>query len=105
MFPVYTEVWKYRRRTSARNRFRCFFFLSANTEEISIYVENEYQIQLNIPAESSRDGGRDLCFLDEKICISILHCTIILFILKEFQYAFFTFDSKEFKISLIKKHK
>ena len=94
MFPVYTGVWKYRRRTSARNRFRYFFFLSANTEEISIYVENDQQIQLNIPAESSRD----LCFLDEKICISILHCTIILFILKEFQYAFFTFARKEFKI-------
>ena len=111
MFPFDTGVQKYRKRTLERNRFRYlagnrfkyFFFLSTSTEKISIYFKYDQQIQLVLPARSGRDRGifvSKMKKLDQYFTLCHIPLT-----LKEFQYIFFTFPSKEFKASLIKNYK
>ena len=41
MFSFCIRAYKYRKRISARNRFRYFFFLATNIEKISIYLEDD----------------------------------------------------------------
>ena len=99
MFPFYTRIQKYRKRTSARNRFRQFFFLSTNIENISIYLEDDQQTELILPAKSSRNG-RSL-FPRWKTLDQYFTLYHIPFTEKSFSI-YFTFDNKECVTSLMK---
>ena len=91
------------KRKSARKTFRYFYFLSKTIEKISIFLENDQQIQLILPAKFSRDKGRFLFPRWKELRQYFTLCHIP-FTVKEFQYTFFTFPSKLCMTSLIKGH-
>ena len=101
MFLFYTRIQKYRKRRSARNRFRQFFFLGTNTENISIYLEDDQQIELILPTKSSRDGGS--LFPRWKKLDQYFTLYHIPFTEKRVS-VYFTFHNKECMTSLMKKH-
>ena len=92
---------KVQKRKSARKTFRYFSFLSINIEKISIYWEDDQQIQLNLPAKFSRDNGRFLFPRWKKLrqCFALYHTP---FTVKKFPYTFFTFPSKQFMLYSLK---
>ena len=100
VFFQYQSI-KVQKRKLARKTFRYFSFLSKNIEKISIYLEDDQQIQLILPAKFSRDKGRFLFPRWKKLHQYFTLCHIP-FTIKEFQYTFFTFPSKERMASLIK---
>ena len=55
-------------------------------EKISMYLEDDWQNQLILPAKFSRDRG-DFCFQDGKSWISILHCNIFFLLKNSFSIA------------------
>ena len=91
------------KRRSARKTFRYFSFLSKNFEKNSIYLEDNQQIQLILPAKFSRDEGRFLFPRWKKLHQYFTLCHIP-FTVKEFQYIFFTFPLKNRMTSLINRH-
>ena len=72
------------KRKSVRKIFRYFSILSLskNIEKTSIYLKDDQQIQLILPAKFSRDKGRFLFSRDGKSCISIFHYAIFLLLYK-----------------------
>ena len=94
---------KVSKRKSARKTFRCFSFLSKNIEKMYVYLEDDQQIQLILPATFSRDKGR---FLFPRWKKMHQYCTLyhIPFTVKNFQYIFFTFLSKQCLTSVVKGH-
>ena len=94
---------KVQKRKSARKTFRNFSFVSKNIEKVSVYWEDDQQIQLILPAKFSRDKGRFLFPRWKKLHQYFTLCHIP-FTVKEFQYTFFTFPSKQCMTSLIKGH-
>ena len=94
---------KVQKRKSARKTFRYFSFLSKNIEKISIYLEDDQQIQLILPAKFSRDKGRFLFPRWKKLhqYFTLCHNS---FTVKEFHYTFFTFPSRPCVTSLIKEY-
>ena len=94
---------KVQKRKSARKTFRYFSFVSKNIETISIYWEDDQQIQLILPAKFSRDKERFLFPRWNKLrqYFTLYH---IPFTVKKFQYTLFTFPSKQCMTSLIRGH-
>ena len=94
---------KVQKRKSARKTFRYFSCLSKNIEKVSIYWEDDQQIQLILPTKFSRDNGRFLFPRWKKLrqYFTLYHAP---FTVKKFQYTFFTFPSKQCMTSLIKGH-
>ena len=82
------------KRKSARKTFRYFSFVSKNSEKIYIYLEDDQQIQLILPAKFSMDKGRFLFPRGKKLHQYFTLCHIP-FAVKEFQYIFFTFPSEQ----------
>ena len=95
-----TEVQK---RKSTQKTFRYFSFLSKNIEKISIYLEDDKQIQLILPAKFSRDKAKFLVPTRKKLRQYFTPCHIH-FTVKEFCYTLFTFSSKQCMTSLMKGH-
>ena len=91
------------KRKSARKTFRCFSLLSKNIEKISIYLEDDQQIQLILPDKFSRDMGKFLFARWKKLHQYFTLCYIP-FTVKEFLYTFFTFPNTHCMTSLIKRH-
>ena len=94
---------KVQKRKSTRKTFRYFSFLSKNIEKISIYLEDDQQIQLILPAKFSRDKGRFLFPRWKKLHQYFTLCHTP-FTAKDFHYTFFTFPSKRCMTSLTKGH-
>ena len=76
VFFLYRRV-EVQKRKPDRKTLRYFSFLGKNIEKISMYLKDDYKIQLILPAKFSRDG-RDFCFQNSKRWVSILHCTLFL---------------------------
>ena len=91
------------KRKSARKMFNYFSFLSKNIKKISLYLKDDQQIQLILPAKFSRDNGRFLFRRWKKLdqYLTLCHTS---FTVKDFKYTFFTFPSKQCMTTLIKGH-
>ena len=103
MFSFFYQRIEVQKRKSARKTFRCFSLLSKNIEKISIYLEDDQQIQLILPDKFSRDMGKFLFARWKKLHQYFTLCYIP-FTVKEFLYTFFTFPNTHCMTSLIKRH-
>ena len=92
---------KVQKRKSARKTFRYFSFLSKNIEKISIYWEDDQQIQLVLLAKFSTDKEKFL-FLRWKKLRQYFTSYHIPFTVKKFQYTFFIFPSKQLCLHSLK---
>ena len=57
MFSFCSRVWQCRRENQSEKTFRYFSFLIKNIEKISIYFEDDQQIELILPVKFSRNRG------------------------------------------------
>ena len=92
---------KVQKRKSARKTFRYFSFLSKIIEKNFYIWEDDYQIQLILPAKFSRDNRRFLFPRWKKLRQYFTLCHT-LFTVKKFQYTFFTFSSKQCMLHSLK---